>query len=355
MKLEVLPRMASGWKTTRSESKPRRHRGILLATVLALVSLGLAVASHAQTSVRQVRVGLLSGGTTPTAFRESAPFRAFRDALAQLGYREGRNLVLEVRSAERQTDLVGPAQELVQLRVDVIVAGGVAGATSAKAATSTIPIVGVAVGGDPIAQGLAQSIAHPGGNFTGFLHAGTDPGKLLQLLKEAIPGVRRAGLIWNPDNQAIVSGGFLESWEAAGRQAGLSLRFIQARSIEELETAFATLATDKIRAALVNSDALWLTHGRQAAEIALRHRVAAVWGHLPIAQAGGFMAYAPDIVDQFRQAAGYVKKIFDGARPGDLPLQYPSQWTLVVNLKTANAIGVTLSPAFLSRADRVIE
>jgi len=298
---------------------------------------------------------VLVGGISQSVLRESAVSLAFRDALAQLGYREGQNLVLEGRSAERQTDLVGPAQELVRLKVDVIVAGGVAAARAAKAATETVPIVGVGVGGDPVAQGLAKSIARPGGNFTGFLLAGTDRGKLLQLMKEAFPGVTRAGLIWNPDNPAVKEGGGLDSWEAAGRVSGLNLRFIKATSIEEMQAAFATLATEKIRVAFVNADPLWVTQSKRAAEAALRYQVAAMWGHLPLAEAGGLMAYAPDITDQFRQAAGYVKKILDGTRVGDLPLQYPSRWTLVVNLKTAKAIGVTVSPVILSRADRVIE
>src|SRR5262245_44745227 len=298
------------------------------------------------------RVGVLIAGVTHPA-RASAPVRTFSDALAQLGYREGQNLVLEVRSAERQTALGRLAQELVQLNVDVIVAGGAASAQSAKAATQTIPIVGVGVGGDPLAMGLAQSIARPGGNFTGFLNSGIDRRKLLQLLLEALPGLTRAGLVWNPDNPAVKN--LLDPVDAEARARGLSLRFIRATSIEELDAAFASLAGDRIRAAFVPGDPLWLLHNQRAADLGLRHRIAAIWGHVEMAKAGGLMAYAPDIRDQFRQAAGYVKKILDGAKPDDLPLQYPSRWILVVNLKTARAIGVTLSPATLSRADQIID
>ena len=143
--------------------------------------------------------------------------------------------------------------------------------------------------------------------------------------------------------------------DAAARARGLSLRPIQATSLEELDAAFARGAAEKIRAAFVAADPVWVIHNKRAAEIGLRHRVAAIWGHLEIAQAGGLMAYAPDILDLYRQAAGYVKRILDGAKPGDLPLQYPNRWMLVVNLKTAKAIGVTLSPATLARADQVIE
>ena len=202
-------------------------------------------------------------------------------------------------------------------------------------------------------MGLAQSIARPGGNFTGFLHAGTDFGKLLQLLKEALPGVTRAGLVWNPDNP--IAKEYVERLEAEGRARGLSLRVVQARSIEELDAAFATLSGERIRAVFVVADSLWLTQDKRAAEAAVRHRIAAIWGHVPIADAGGLMAYAPDTIDQFREAAGYVKRILGGTPPGDLPLQYPTRWTLVVNLKTAKAIGVTLSPAIINRADRLIE
>jgi putative ABC transport system substrate-binding protein len=262
--------------------------------------------------------------------RQSEVFLAFRDALAQQGYREGQNLVLEVRAAECQVDLGGPALERVQLKVDVIVAGGVAATRAVTGATQSIPIVGVAVGGDPIAMGLARSVARPGGNFTGFLHGGTDSGKLLQLLKEALPEVTRAGLVWNPDNP--IAKEFVERLEAEGRARSLRLRVAQARSIEELDAAFATLAGERIRAVFVVADPLWVSEDKRAAEVALRHRIAAIWDHVPIANAGGLMAYARDTIDQFRQAAGYVKKILAGTTPADLPLQYPTQWTLVVNL-----------------------
>ena len=322
------------------------------ATVVA-IALILAALAQAQTPPRQARVGVLFPGIAPAGVREDRSFRAIRDGFAELGYREGQNLVLEVRSAERQTALAELARELVQLKVDVIIAGGVAGTLSAKAATQTIPIVGVAVGGDPVALGLVQSIPHPGGNVTGFLHGGIDRTKLLQLLQEALPGLTRAGVVLNPDNPIVENS--VEPWSAEARARGLTLRFIRARSMEELDAAFASLAAAKIGAAFVPADALWLAQNRRTAEIAQRHRIAAIWGHVEIAEVGGLIAYAPDIVDLFRQSVGYVKKILDGAKPGDLPLQYPSRWTLAVNIKTAKAIGITLSPTTLARADRVIE
>lgn len=345
--------MALDRQATCPGARCRRGARVVAAGV-AILSMTLAVTGQAQGPSRTARVGLLLPGIPQATAREYPAFLTFRDALAQQSYREGQNLVLEVRAAERQVDLGGLAVELVQLRMDVIVTGGVAATRAVKAATSSIPIVGVAVGGDPVAMGLAQSIARPGGNFTGFLHAGTDFGKLLQLLKEALPGVTRAGLVWNPDNP-IVNTKFVERLETEGRAGGLSLRAAQATSIEELDAAFATLSGERIRAVLVVADSLWLVQGKRAAEAALRHRIAAIWGHVPIADAGGLMAYAPDTLDQFRQAAGYVKRILGGTPPGDLPLQYPTQWTLVVNLKTAKAIGVTLSPAIINRADRLIE
>ena len=147
----------------------------------------------------------------------------------------------------------------------------------------------------------------------------------------------------------------LESWETGARAAGLSLKFVQARSLEELDTGLVTLTAEKIATAYVVGDALWLTHDKRAAETAVRHRVAAIWGHTSIADAGGLMAYAPDLADQWRLSAGYVKRILTGTPAGDLPLQYPSRWMLVVNLKAAKAIGVTVSPTTVARADRVIE
>jgi putative tryptophan/tyrosine transport system substrate-binding protein len=335
-------------------SRARRDRGAkLVATAFAILTMMWATTGQAQAPSRAARVGLLLPGVTQATARENPGFLTFRDAFAQQGYREGQNLVLEARAAERQADLGGLAVELVHLKMDVIVTGGVAAARAAMAATQHIAIVGVAVGGDPIAMGLAQSIARPGGNFTGFLHAGTDPAKLLQLLKEAFPDVGRAGLVWNPDNP--IAKGYVERLQAEGRVRGLGLRAVQAKSLEELEAAFATLSRERIGAAYVVADSLWLVQDKQAAEAALRHRIAAIWGHVPIAEAGGLIAYAPDTIDQFREAAGYVKKIFGGMAPGDLPLQYPTKWTLVVNLKTARAIGVTLSPTTVNRADRLIE
>jgi putative ABC transport system substrate-binding protein len=325
----------------------------LVATAFAILTTMWATTGQAQAPSRTARVGLLLPGVSQATAHEAPGFLTFRDALAQQGYREGQNLVLEVRAAERQVDLGGLAVELVRLKMDVIVAGGVAATRAAMAATQHIAIVGVAVGGDPIAMELAQSIARPGGNFTGFLHGGPDPAKLLQLFKEALPHVARAGLVWNPDNPIVK--GFVERLEAEGRVRGLTLRAVQAKSIEELEAAFATLSRERIGAAYVVADSLWLVQDKRAAEAALRHRIAAIWGHVPIAEAGGLIAYAPDTIDQFREAAGYVKKILGGTAPGDLPLQYPTRWILVVNLKTAKAIGVTLSPTTVNRADRLIE
>ena len=164
--------------------------------------------------------------------------------------------VIELKAAERQTAFSELAKELVQLKVDVIVAGGVASARPAKAATQTIPIVGVGVGGDPVATGLAQSIAHPGGNFTGFLHGGIDRAKLLQLLQEALPAFTRGGVIWNPDNPVVKSS--IDPWDTEARARGLSLRFISATNIEELDAAFASLAAEKIPMAFVPTDPFWL-------------------------------------------------------------------------------------------------
>jgi putative ABC transport system substrate-binding protein len=171
-------------------------------------------------------------------------------------------------------------------------------------------------------------------------------------MQEALPEVTRVGRVWNPDNP--IARDQVDLWDAEARARGLSLRSIRATSLEELDAAFARLAAEKIRAVVVNGDPVWVINSKRAAEIGLRHRVAAIWGHLEIAEAGGLMAYAPDILDLYRQAAGYVKRILDGAKPGDLPIQYP-RWKLVVNLKTAKAIGVTLSPATLARADQIIQ
>jgi len=335
-------------------TRARRGGGAkAVAVAFAIITMMWAMSGQAQAPSRAVRVGLLLPGVAPDAARKAEAFVAFRDALAQQGYREGQNLTLELRATERQVDLGGLAVELVQLKVHVIVTGGIAATRAARTATQSIPIVGVAVGGDPIALGLAQSIARPGGNFTGFLHAGTDNAKLIGLLKEALPDVTRVGILWNPDNP--IAKGHVERLEPEAHARGLNLRALQAKNIQELDAAFATFSGERIRAVYVVADPLWLSLPKQAAEAAMRHRIAAIWGHVPIADAGGLMAYAPDTIDQFRQAAGYVKTILGGTPPGDLPLQYPTRWTLVVNLKTAGVIGVTLSPLTVNRADRLIE
>src|SRR5262250_2499191 len=198
-----------------------------VAVAFAIITMMAGASGEAQAPSRAVRVGLLLPGVAPDAARKAEGFVAFRDALAQQGYREGQNLTLEVRAAERQADLGGLAVELVQLEMHVIVTGGIAATRAARTATQSIPIVGVAVGGDPIALGLAQSIARPGGNFTGFLHGGTDPAKLLQLLKEAFPDITRAGILWNPDNPIAKT--YVEHLGAEARARGLSLRAVQAK------------------------------------------------------------------------------------------------------------------------------
>src|SRR5262245_59911319 len=319
-----------------------------LATLLAA-----PVSAGAQKWDRLHRVGVLVAGITPARLPETMFFEAFRQALSQLGYREGQNIVFEMRAAERQTELGALAQELVRFKADVIVAGGSAAARAAKAATPSIPIVGVAVGGDHVASGLAQNIARPGGNFTGFLYGDITVTKHLQILQAMLPGLAQVGLVWSPDNAVIKE--FVGAWDVQARALGLSLRFLPATRVEELDAVFSTLTAEKIRAVLVVGDPVWFVESKRAAQVGLRHPVAAIWGHIEIVRAGGLIAYSPDIVDMFRQAGGYVKKLLDGAKPGDLPLHYPSRWMLAINLNTAKALGLTIPPSVLAQADQVIE
>jgi putative ABC transport system substrate-binding protein len=267
----------------------------------------------------------------------------------------GENLVITYRSAEGKYDrLPALAAELVRLEPQVIVAVPTAAARAAKDATSTIPIVMMNVS-DPIGEGLIASFARPGGNVTGLTLTPTLEiyGKQLQLLKEAIPRARRFAFLWNPANPAAPPA--VRATEDAALSLRVELQVVSARAPEEFEAAFQAMTHARAEALLVIPDSVFLTHGARLADLSVRHHLPTLYGLGDHAKAGGLMAYGQSLPDVYRRAAVYVDRILKGAKPADLPVEQPTKFELVVNLKTAKALGLTIPPSVLARADELIE
>jgi putative ABC transport system substrate-binding protein len=322
------------------------RRRILIAT------LGGAVAAWPSVAWTQRRavpvIGILVAGTPdPTAF-----LKEFRDGLRSFGYIEGQNIVLEVRSAG-STDparLKASALELVRLKVDVIVSLQTPPSQAAKEATRDIPIVMAGVG-DAIGTGLVASLARPGGNITGTTSGGAGySAKNVELLRDLLPAIRRIGVLCNSSDP--YSKPFLERiQEAAGQATGLDIRPVFARGAAELEAAFAELVKAKVDAAVLQPS----LGSKGPAELALKHRMAAASANRQFAEAGGLLSYTSKQEEVWRAPAYFVDRILKGAKPADLPIQQPTTSELVINLKTAKALGITVPPALLARADEVIE
>jgi len=327
--------------------------GQLAAAATLLFSVGSASPAEAQPSEKVARVGYLSPFSQSDPMRQRT-FEAFRQGLRDLGYVEGRNISLEPRWSDGKYDqLPALAAGLVRLKVDVIVTVGGAATRAAQQGTKTIPIVMSTVI-DPLRSGLVTSLARPGGNVTGLSIMAPDlVGKELQLLKEVAPKVSRVALLWNPDNP----GGAAEVREAEGVAPvlGLQLLTLEARNPQEIDSAFTTMTRERAGALLIFPDAV-LSHQRtQIAELATKRRLPSILGGTGYPAAGGLMAYSANIFDLERRAATYVDRILKGAKPGDLPVEQPTTFELIINLKTAKAIGVTIPPSLLQRASRVIE
>lgn len=327
-----------------------------LARLLLLSSffLGSSAVRAQQPATRMRRIGYLVGGSA--AAGESARLSdAFRTALAELGWAEGQNLSIEYRYAEGQFDrLPRMATDLVRMNVDLIVASPTPAALAARNATDAIPIVMVSVG-DPVGLGLVASLANPGRNVTGLSYTvgAFLVDKQLQLLKEAVPGLERVGVLMNPANPSHASA--LDNARQAGRQLGLSLFPSEARAPTELAPAFAAMVKHQVQALLVVQDSMFTLHRTQIAEQAARNKLPSMHGLSASVEAGGLVSYGPNLSDQLRQAAGYVDKILKGAKPADLPVDQPTKFELVVNRRTARALGITIPAALVLRADRVIE
>jgi putative ABC transport system substrate-binding protein len=286
--------------------------------------------------------------------QDSAPWEAFRQGMRDLGYVDGRNISIESRWSEGKTDrLPAFAIELVALRPDVIVASGTQAIRAAKQATTTIPIV-MAVSSYPDKIGLVESLAHPGGNVTGLSNfAPALNGKRLELLKEIAPNVSRVAFIWNPASP--VEPFSYRELLAAAPAAGMEILSVEGRSPAELPTAFAAVTSNGAQALMAIGNPVNYKGRQLIADFALRRRIPSVFATSVFVEAGGFMSYAPSWDDLFRRAATYVDKILKGANPGELPVEQPAKFELVINLKTAKAIGLTVPRSILLRADRIIE
>jgi ABC-type uncharacterized transport system substrate-binding protein len=282
---------------------------------------------------------------------------AFRQGLRDLGYVDGRSVVIEYRDAEGKYDrLPALAAELVALKVDVIVAADTPAALAAKQATRTLPIVFIGAG-DPVTIGLVTSLARPGGNVTGLsLLAPELVGKRLELLKQAVPGVGRVAALWQPGFVGErTEKDMLKEVEVAARALRVQLQYVEARGPADFDRAFSDITRARADALTVLGSAMFANERRRVVDLAAKNRLPGVYGFREYVDAGGLMAYGPNVADLFQRAAIYADKILKGAKPGDLPVEQPTKFELVINRKTAKALGLTIPPSVLGRADQVIE
>ena len=319
--------------------------------LLASILLGTVSLAEAQQRGKVPRIGFLAA-PSPSFF--STRMNAFREGLYDLGHVEGKNIAIEYRYAGGKLDrLPALAAELVRLKVDVIVTSSAPGAVAAKNATGTIPVVFVTAG-DPVGMGLVTSMARPGGNITGLTtHAPELSGKRLELLKEVVPRITRVAVLWNPSNPGFSE--MLKEMQAASQAHALQLQSLEVRSLEDFEAAFESITRGDSHAIIVVSDPFLNTHHRLILDLAVKHRLPAMYGGPEVVEAGGLMSYGPGFSDQYRRAATYVDKILRGMKPADLPVERPMKFELVINLKTAKQIGLTIPESVLYRVDRVIK
>jgi putative ABC transport system substrate-binding protein len=324
---------------------------VMALVLLVLGALAAPFAAEAQQPGKVPRIGFL----TPLSPTDNAHLlEAFRQELRELGYVDGQTIAIEYRFGEgRPERLSALAAELVRLKVDVIVAGPAPAPEAAKQATSTIPLV-FAIASDPVAEGLVASLARPGGNITGLATMAPElVGTQLELLKEVAPKVSRVAVLQNPSHQGHPA--ILRQAEGAARALGVQLHIVQARTPPEIEAAFAAMRSQRAGGVLVLRDSLFLAQRTQIAALAAKSRLPAVYGIRQHAEAGGLMSYGASSLHMFRRAATFVDKILKGAKPADLPVEQPTKFELVVNLKTAKALGIKFPQSILLRTDQVIE
>ncbi len=320
-----------------------RRREFLLAAVALLIA---PICAQAQRTTKPYRIGVLQ--------TEESQKVLLQQSLHELGYIEGRDIVFEIRNTEGRSERLDDfALDLVRLKVDVIVARNPAGILSAKRATTTIPIV-MTNTPDPVQLGLVASLARPGGNITGTTTLTVDLSlKQLELLKEAFPRASRVALLWNPDNPWHPVA--VKDLQARSGSLGLQLQVLEVRGPDAFDSAFHSMTTERAQALLVLADPMTYFHRRRLADLAIKHRLPMMSSLRDYAGAGSLMSYWADSTDVSRRAASYVDRILKGARPGDLPIEQPTKFELIINLKTAKALGLTIPQSLLLRADEVIQ
>jgi ABC-type uncharacterized transport system substrate-binding protein len=323
----------------------------ILISLLAIVLLANVSLADAQ---RQAKVPKIGGLGVRSASREAPGAEAFRREFRALGYVEGKNIAFEYRDAEGKPDrLPAVADELVRLKVDVIVTASTAGALAAKNATRTIPIVFYSAG-DPVATGLVDSLARPGGNITGFtVISAVLAGKRLELLKETIPKLSRVAVLWNPRDP-----GPAQQWKESqvpARELGLQLHSMEVSSADKYEDAFTAATKARSAALAVTLHTLANFNQKRIADLAARNRLPAIYPRGDYVESGGLMSYGPDQSESYRRAASMVDKILKGTKPADIPVEQPTKFELVINLKTAKALGLTIPPVVMMRAEKVIK
>jgi len=319
--------------------------------VIAGGLLAAPLAVEAQVAGKVYRIGLFDYSADPA---RQAWWNAFRQRMGELGYVDGQNVTFEPRSAQNDDDrLPKVAAELVGLKVDLIVTGGQSAAIAAKRATSTIPIV-MATGSDPVALGLVTSLRQPGGNVTGITSINSElSAKRLDLLRTIAPRASRIAMLWDGRDAGSPLG--VQETEAAAKSVGLSIHSVPVGNAAGLETVFASVVRGGAGALIIVSTARLFSYRKRLAELAVKHRLPTVVGLREYVEAGGLASYGTDYSDLFRRAATFVDKVLKGAKPADLPMEQPTKYELVINLKTAKALGLTIPPSLLQRADQVIE
>lgn len=325
----------------------------ILVLLMAMVLLaGSAVAQPESGKVQ--RIGVLLFAAAPAPGQSNLLLEAFRGGLGDLGYVEGRNVSLEYRwaggSGQRAAEL---AAELVRLNVAVIVSAGTPATQKAKGATATIPIVMTAVG-DPVGSGIVASLARPGGNVTGLslLDADLD-GKRIEILKEAVPGLMRIAMLWSPSDPGMTLA--FGRVEIASRTLRLALQSLAVRGPDEVPGTLRAAETGRAQALFVTAQPFTIRHQTEILDVATKLRLPAMYTDRRFVDAGGLMAYGPSLADVYRRAATYVDRILKGAKPADLPVEQPTKFEFVVNLRAARSLGLTIPPLLLARADQVLE
>jgi putative tryptophan/tyrosine transport system substrate-binding protein len=349
MKVNFSKRVSESGSDDRKSKIQNRKWGL---SVIVFVLVVAGAGAEAQQSKRVPRIGLLSGTGAPQT--PGPQVEAFQQGLRDRGYVEGKNLLIEYRYAEGKNErFPSLVAELVQLKVDVLVLTALPAILAAKQASKTIPIV-MGVNADPVAAGIVESLAHPGGNITGLTRLTRElSGKRLELLKEAIPRVTRVGILWKPDSIALDLA--FKEYESAARALKMQLQSLEVRGPNpDFEGAFQAAVKGRVHAFIAITDILLSRNSKRIADFAIKQRLPSMHELVRYVDAGGLMSYGSTDAENYQRLAYYVDRILKGAKPADLPVEQPTKFEFVVNLKTAKQIGLAIPPNVLARADRVI-